>query len=99
MRGCYRCGKKGHRRTNCTDEMCSRCSERGHTADVCRTSKEEAVLAMASTVGARVDVNEDDTVQASALKAEETGEYGCGFGRNGGWGVGMAGRRRGLVLR
>ena len=42
---CHRCGKKGHWRIDCTEELCSRCHGRGHAADVCPTSKEEAVLA------------------------------------------------------
>ena len=46
-------------------------------------SKEEAVLAVASKVGAKVDVDEDGTVQASAFKAEETGECDDGLSRTG----------------
>ena len=42
---CHRCGKKSHWRVDCTEELCSRCHGRGHAADVCPTSKEEAVLA------------------------------------------------------
>lgn len=38
---------------------------------------------MTGEVGASVDVGEDGTVQASAFEAEETGEYGGGFGRMG----------------
>ena len=34
-------------------------------------------------VGARVDAGKDGTLQASAFKAEVTGEYGDGFGRMG----------------
>ena len=43
VKGCYRCGKQGHMRANCTEKLCSRCNGRGHTADVCPMSKEEAV--------------------------------------------------------
>ena len=67
VRGCYRCGKEGNIRANCTEKLCSRCNGRGHTADVCPTSKEEAVLAVTGKVGARVDVSEDVTAQASAF--------------------------------
>ena len=52
---------------NCTEELCSRRNGRGHTADVCPTSEEEDVLAMTGEVGARVDVGEDNEVQASAF--------------------------------
>ena len=64
---CYRWGKEGHIRANCTEKLCSRCNGREHTTDVCPTSKEEAVLAVTGDVGARVDVDADDTVQASAF--------------------------------
>ena len=67
VRGCYRCDKESHVRTNCTEKLYSRCNERGHTADVCPTSEEEAVLAMTGEVGARLNVGEDDTVKASAF--------------------------------
>ena len=54
---------------SCTEELCSRCHGRGHAADVCPTSKEEAVLAAS-------DGDDDyDAVEASAFKAGETGEY------------------------
>ena len=79
VRRCFRCGKQGHVRANCTETLCSRFNGRGHTADVCRTSKEEVVLAVTGEVGARVDVGEDGTVQGSAFKAEETGEFGDGL--------------------
>ena len=59
----------------------SRCYERRHTADVCPTSNEEAVRAMTSEVGARIDVDEDSMVQALPFKAGERGECGDGFGR------------------
>ena len=62
MRGCYRCGKEGNIRANCTEKLCSRRNGREHTSDVCPTSEEEAVLAMTGEVGVRVDVGEDDTV-------------------------------------
>ena len=64
MRGCYRYGKEGQIRANCTDKLCSRCNGRGHTVDACPTSEEEAVLAMTGEVGARVDIGDDYTVQA-----------------------------------
>ena len=32
---CYRRGKKGHWKADCTEELCSRCQGRGHAADVC----------------------------------------------------------------
>ena len=63
---CYRCGKEGHWRVDCTEELYSRYHGRGHAADVCPLSKDEAVLA-ASDEG-----NDDDTVEVSAFKAEET---------------------------
>ena len=44
-------------RANCTETLCSRCNGRGHTADVCPTSKEEAVLAVTGEAEARVDVS------------------------------------------
>ena len=69
VRGCYRYGKEGHIRANCTEMLCSRCSGRRHTADACPMSEEEAVLAMTGEVGARVDVDEDDTVQALAFES------------------------------
>ena len=67
VRGFHRCGKEGHVRANCTENLCSRWNGRGHTADVCPPSKEEIVLAVTGEVGARVDVNEDGTAQASAF--------------------------------
>ena len=54
-------------RANCTEKLCSRCNGWEHTADVCPLSKEEAVLAVTTEVGARVDVSEDGTAQASAF--------------------------------
>ena len=72
MRGSYRCGKQGHIRANCTEKLCSRCND---TVDVCPMSKEEAALAVTGEIGARDDDGEDGTVQGSAFKAEETGEY------------------------
>ncbi|CAN0551727.1 unnamed protein product, partial [Laminaria digitata] len=56
--GCYRCGKKGHVAADCRTKLCDKCNGRGHTTDVCPIAKEEAVLAVTSEVGARVD--EDD---------------------------------------
>ena len=67
MRRCCRCGKEGHIRANCTEKLCSRRNGRGYIADAYPTSDEEAVLAMTGEVGARVDVGEDDAVQASAF--------------------------------
>ena len=72
---CYRCAKEGYIRANRPDKLCSRCNGREHTADVCPTSEEEAVLAMTGQVGARVDVSEDGTVQASAFEAEMTRQH------------------------
>ena len=48
-----------------------------HAADICPSSKEEAVLAVSS------DDGDEGTVQASAFKAEEAGEYGDVLGRIG----------------
>ena len=74
---CHRCGKKGHWRIGGTEELCSRCHGRGHAADVCPTSREEAVLAT-------LDDNDDcDTVEASAFKARERGECSNVSGRKG----------------
>ena len=60
---CFKCGKKSHRVANCTVKLCSGCNGRGHAADICPTSKEEGIMAVASEVGAR---NKKGTVQASA---------------------------------
>ena len=49
----------------------------GHAADVCPTSKEEAVLAASD------DNPDDNTVEGSAFKAEETGECSDVFGKKG----------------
>ena len=46
VRGGYRRGKQGHTTVNCTEKPCNRCNGRPHTADVCPTSKEDAVLAV-----------------------------------------------------
>ena len=61
---CHRCGKKGHWRIDCTEELCSRCHGRGQAAGVCPTSEEEAVLTASD------DDSGDDTVQASASRPE-----------------------------
>ena len=82
-RVCYRFGKQSHKRANCMEKLCNRCNRRGHAGDVRPMSKERALLTETGEVGARVDVCEDGTVQASAFKVEETGEYGGGFGRMG----------------
>ena len=63
---CQRCGKKGHWRIDCTEELCSRCHGRGHAANVCPTSKEEAELATSD------DDDDSDAVEASAFEARET---------------------------
>ena len=76
LRGCYRCGKQGRIRAECTEKLCNRCNGRGHTADVWPTSTEEAVLAVTGVVGAMVDVGEDGAVQASDFHAEVTDEFG-----------------------
>ena len=67
MRGCRRCRKEGDISVNCTETLFGLCNGRGHTADVCPTLTEEAVLAVTGEVGARVDVSEDGTGQASAF--------------------------------
>ena len=72
---CHRCGKKGHWRIDCAEELCSRCHGRGHAADICPTSKEEAVLAASD------DDDDYDTVEASAFKTGETGECSNVSGR------------------
>ena len=74
---CHRCGKKGHWRIDCTEELCSRCHGRGHAAGVCPTSKKEAVLTASD------DDDGYDTVEASAFKAGEIGECGNVSGRKG----------------
>ena len=56
---------------------------RGHDAGVCPSWKEEAVLAVASDVGARDDNQEKGIIQASTFKAEETGKNGDGSKRSG----------------
>ena len=75
--GCHRCGKKGHWRIDCTEELCTRCHGRGHAADVCPASKEKAVLAASG------DDADDNTVEGSAFKAGETGECSNVSGKKG----------------
>ena len=53
---------------------CRRCNVWRHTADACSAAKEEAVLAVTSKVEVRVDEIDYGTAQASAFKADETGE-------------------------
>ena len=74
---CYRCGTKGHRRVDDTEELCSPCHGRRHAATVCTTLKEEAVL------GASDDDDDDDTVEISAFEDGESGEYSDGLGKKG----------------
>ena len=74
---CHRCGKKGHCRIDCTEELCSRCHRRGHAADVCPTSKEEAVLAASD------DDDDSDAVEASVFKARKTGKCSNVSGKKG----------------
>ena len=74
---CHRCGKKGYLRIDCTEELCCRCHGRGHAADVCPTSKEEAVLATSD------DDGDSDAVEASAFKARETGKCSNVSGKKG----------------
>ena len=85
---CHRCDKKGHWRVDCTEELCSRCHGRGHAADVCSTSKEEAVLAASD------DDDDYDTVEGSAFKTGEAVECSDVLGRKGegesAWQVGDA---------
>ena len=74
------CGKEGHIRANCKEKLCSRCNGRGLADDVCPTSEGEAVLAMTGEVGERVDVGEDNTVQASAFESRN-GKTACTYRR------------------
>ena len=77
---CSRCQGRGRAADVCpasAEKRCSRCNGRGHAADVCPSSNEEAVLAVSS------DDGDEDTVQASAFKTEEAGEYGDVLGRMG----------------
>ena len=74
---CHRCGKNGHWRVDCTEELCSRCHGRGHAADVCPTSKEEAVPAVSD------DDDYDDTVETLAFRARETGKRSNVSGKEG----------------
>ena len=73
----HRCGKKDHWIIDCTGELYSRCHGRRHGADACPTSKEEAVLAASD------DDDDSDTVEASAFKARETGEWSNVSGKMG----------------
>ena len=74
---CRRCGRRGHWRIDCTEELCSRCHGRGHAADVCPTSKEGAVLAASD------DDDDSDADEASAFKARETGKCSNVSGKKG----------------
>ena len=73
----YRCGKKGDWRVDCTEDLCSSYHGREHAADVCPSSKEQAVLAASN------DDDDYDTVEASAFKAGEAGECSDVLGKNG----------------
>ena len=74
---CHRCGKKSYWRIDCTEELCGRCLGRGNAADVCSTSREEAVLAAS-------DVDDDsDAVEDSAFKTRETGKCSNVSGKKG----------------
>ena len=64
----HRCGKEGHWRIDCAEDLSSRWHGRGHAADIRPTSKEEAVLAASD------DDDDFDTLEASAFKARETGK-------------------------
>ena len=75
-----KCGKKGHKVASCTVKLCCGCNGRGHAADVCPTSKEDPVMAVASEIGARDDDQEKGTAQASAFNAEETCKCSDGSG-------------------
>ena len=89
---CHKCGKKGHWRIECTEELCSRCHGRRHAADVCTMSKEEAGRAASD------DDDDYDTVEALAFKAGETGECSNVSGKRG-KGSRLAGRGWGLAYR
>ena len=78
VRRFFECSNKGYRLANCTVKPCSGCDGSGHAADVCFTSKDEAVMVVASEVGARNDDQEVGTVHTSTFKAEETGECSGG---------------------
>ena len=52
----------------------------GEPAYVCPSSKEEAIMLVASEVGARDDDQEEGMVQVSVFKAEETGNCSSGSG-------------------
>ena len=69
--------KVGHWRVACAEELCSGFYRRGYAANVCSTSKKEAVLAASD--------NDDDyfTVVASAFKARETGDRSDVLGERG----------------
>lgn len=53
--GCLKYSNKDHRIADSTEELYRRCSGWVGIADVCFTAKEEAVLAVMSKVGARMD--------------------------------------------
>ena len=95
---CYRSGKKGHWKADCTEELCSRCQGRGHAANVCPACAEKrcsrcngrvhaADICPSSKEEAVLAVSNDDvddgTVQASASKAEEAGECSDALSRMG----------------
>ena len=60
----------------CTVKLCSRCHGRGKTAALCPTANGNAVLAVMRQVGEGLDIvsddSDDDALQVSAFKTEET---------------------------
>ena len=76
----YRWGKKDHWRADCTEELCSQCHGQGHAADVCPSSKKQAVLPASKGDG------DSDTAEALAFKAEKMAVEGNdGLGKMGEW--------------